>query len=141
MPETPHSIYEEMADDQLAEDLLRCKEEIAGLRGAVAHIEFELQRRLEARNARILQGEQFRVTTNIKRTIAWDQDKLAVAYAVAGAEGHQLMFQRAFPLERKANLTHLNSLLKYGGKTAEAIELAKTKEDARVEYKVTEVPR
>jgi hypothetical protein len=134
--ETPHSSYEEMVDDDLALCLMDHKDEIRSRREAILHIEMELARRLEARNARILQGEQFKITTGIKRELAFDQLKLADAYAVAQAEGHGLMFSKAFPLERKANLTHLNQLMKYGGRVAEAVNLAKTKETERLEFKV-----
>jgi hypothetical protein len=134
--ETPHSIWEELTDDQLAANLLDHKEGIKAFREQILHIETELQRRLEARNARILQGESYKITTGIKREIGWDQLKLADAFAVAQAEGHGLMFSKAFPLERKANLTHLNQLMKYGGRVAEAVTLAKTKETERLEFKV-----
>lgn len=134
--ETPHSKYEECSDDGLAVWLMDTRDSIRVLREQAAHIEAELLRRLEARNARILQGESFKISTGIKREIAWDQRKLADAFAVASAEGHGEMFAKAFPVERKANLTHLNQLLKYGGRTAEAVALAKTKETERLEFKV-----
>jgi hypothetical protein len=139
LDETPHSYYEQACDDDLAVDLLARKDAIKVLREEILHIETELQRRLEARNARILQGESYKITTGIKREISWDQLKLADAFAVAAAEGHGEMFARAFPVERKANLTNLNQLLKYGGRTAEAVELAKTKETSRVEFKVSQI--
>lgn len=134
--ETPHSAFSELADDQLAEDLLDRKGNIRRLRDEILHIEMELMRRLEARNARILQGESYKISTGIKRDISWDQRKLADAFAVAAAEGHGEMFAKAFPVERKANLTHLNQLMKYGGRTAEAVNYAKTKETERLEFKV-----
>jgi hypothetical protein len=134
--ETPHSYYEQASDDDLAVDLVARKDAIRVLREEILHIEMELARRLTDRNARILQGESYKITTGIKREIGWDQLKLADAFAVAQAEGHGLMFSKAFPLERKANLTHLNQLMKYGGRVAEAVTLAKTKETERLEFKV-----
>jgi hypothetical protein len=140
MPEeTPHSYYEQASDDDLAVDLTDYKDAIRNIREKILHIEMELSRRLEARNARILQGESYRITTGIKRDISWDQLKLADAQAVAEAEGHGEMFARAFPLERKANLTHLNQLLKYGGRTAEAVMHARVKETERIEFKVSQL--
>lgn len=130
-----------VSDDELASDLLARKQAIAQLREEIAHIEAELARRLQERNARILQGERFRVSTGIKRTITWDQAKLEDAELQAVDEGRQDLFRKAFPLEYKPNLTHLNQLLKFGGKTAEAIAMAKVKEEERLEFKVTDLPQ
>lgn len=140
MPEDIRDYVKVADDDDLASDLLARKAAIAQLREEIAHIEAELARRMADRNARILQGERFRVSSGIKRYLTWAQDKLADAAAVADAEGHGDMFGKAFKLEYKANLTQLNNLLKFGGRTAEAIAAAKVKEEERLEFKVTDAP-
>jgi hypothetical protein len=139
LDETPHSYYEQACDDDLAVDLLARKDAIKVLREEILHIEGELLRRLEARNARILQGESYKITTGIKREITFSQLRLADAWETAQEEGHIDLFCKAFPLERKANRTHLNQLLKFGGRTAEAIERAKEKETSRIEFKVSQL--
>ncbi len=129
----PNAIYRQMSDDELAEMVISLKEEMSTLRTTCWRAEDELRNRLIERNAKRLQGEKFLVKSSVKREIIWDQLALSKAQNVADAEGRVDLFRQAFPLKYDASIRNLNTLMKFGGKTAEAIEAAKSEVKERVE--------
>lgn len=132
----PNALYKAMSDDELAEMVLSLKEQMADLRTTCWKAEDELRNRLMERNAKRLQGEKFLVKSSVKREIKWDQDGIARALLAADEEGKATLFARAFPLKYDCSVRNLNELLKFGGKTAEAIEAAKAEVNEKIELQL-----
>jgi hypothetical protein len=129
----PNAIYRQMSDDELAEMVISLKEEMSTLRTTCWRAEDELRNRLIERNAKRLQGEKFLVKSSVKREIKWNDDLLDLAAKTAGEEGVRHLFDRAFPLVHSPSIRNLNELLKFGGKTAEAVEAAKSEVNEKIE--------
>lgn len=134
----PNAVFREMSEDDLADLALAMKESISTARDTLYRCEDELRRRLTDNNAKRLQGTRFLVKSTLRREIKWDQDRLLSAALVAASAGRMVagLFDEAFPLKRECRVAKLNELLKFGGKTAEAIEAAKAevKETTLLEY-------
>lgn len=110
--------------DALAEQALQIKEGIRTLREELWKIEQEIGNRLIKLNAKVMEGGEYRVRSSVKRTLVFDQEKLAAAFSIAAGEGLGNLFNRAFTVERKVSLRGLDELTKRGGKTKEAIDAA-----------------
>jgi hypothetical protein len=132
MAEDPKAFYRAMSTDELASTALQLKEQMDGLRTVLWFIEDELRDRLTANNAKHLMGDAFRVKSSLKRNIVFDQAALGRARQEALIAGHRDLFDRAFPLKFDCSVANMNTLLKLGGKTAEAIESAKVSVSEKV---------
>ncbi len=135
----PNAIYKQLSVDELAQLIVDLKEQATTLRTSIWKAEDEIRNRLLEANAKRIQGEKFLVKSTIKRDIKWDQDGIARALLAADEEGKATLFAQAFPLKYDCSIRNLNTLLKHGGRTAEAIEAAKTEVNEKVElaYDVT----
>ena len=129
----PNAIYRQLSDDELAGLVVDLKEQAANLRTTIWRAEDEIRNRLLERSAKRIQGDRFLIKSSVKRDIKWDQDGLRNAWEVAKAEGKHGYFLEAFPLKYDCKVRELNSLLKFGGQTAEAIEAAKAEVNEKVE--------
>jgi hypothetical protein len=129
----PNAVYKAMSDDELAELVVGLKEQANELRTTIWKCEDELRNRLIVNNAKRLQGEKYLVKSSVKREIRWNDLAIVSACNIASIEGHRELFMRAFPLVYAPKVRELNELLKFGGKTAEAIEAAKIETREKVE--------
>jgi len=129
----PNAIYKQLDDDELAQLVVDLKEQASTLRQSIWRAEDEIRNRLLERNAKRIQGDRFLIKSSVKRDIKWDYEMIERAGEVAKSEGRDGLFGEAFPRAYGCSIRNLNALLKFGGKTAEAIEAAKTEVNEKVE--------
>lgn len=128
-----------LTDDELAGHLTSIREDVAGLRGVASQLEQEIARRMSERNAKHILGSEYKIRTNTKRDIRWDQDRLREAEKLSVDTNLFGEFCQAFPIERRCSVRNLNELMKLGGPLADAINAAKLEEKEYVTYSVEPV--
>jgi len=137
--ENLNDVYKSFSDDDLAAMILSLKEQATDIRTAIWRAEDELRNRLITNNAKRLQGQKYLIKSTVDREIKWDHDAIVAAGAIAQTEGRADLFRKAFPTVFAPKIRELNELLKFGGKTAEAIEAAKLEVKEKVKLDFEEV--